>query len=204
MYSVRTCQEFRYPIHWTRGGAALTGPPSLPVHRSGRICAEQSALPPSGSPYPPRPLGTHPCLSPRALLRKPSSPDGFLVLFLGLALSLPPALPLSVPTSSLSLPTSKATFDLRGDHLSLIPIQLAGDCLGLARPRRGPTGADKALGQVRLARIDHAGIGQGIDQRRLARGKRALQCTPEVLRALHQLAVATQRFDHLVISGLRS
>src|SRR6476469_1009876 len=60
--------------------------------------------------------------------------------------------------------------------------------------------ARSSLRQVRLARVDDVGIGEDVDEGGQAGGERALQRRLEVAGTFHQLAVAAERGDDLVIA----
>lgn len=64
--------------------------------------------------------------------------------------------------------------------------------------------ARDASSEVGLAGVRNAGIGEHVDQRRHTPLKRTLERRSNVLGALHQLAVASKRCHHLVISGARA
>src|SRR5205814_215988 len=58
------------------------------------------------------------------------------------------------------------------------------------------------LGEVRAARVDDARVGEHVDQRRAAAGERALERRLELAGRPHELAVAAERLDHLVVARL--
>src|SRR5215210_6625430 len=57
--------------------------------------------------------------------------------------------------------------------------------------------------QVGLAGIGDARVGQHVHERRLAGGEGPFQGRPQLVRALHQLAVAAERLHHLVVAAAR-
>src|SRR5215207_4976715 len=63
-------------------------------------------------------------------------------------------------------------------------------------------GARGYLGQVRLARVDDLRIGEHIDQGGLARGEGAVEGRAQLVGAAHQLAMAAEGRNHLVVAGL--
>src|SRR5439155_15494486 len=56
------------------------------------------------------------------------------------------------------------------------------------------------LREIRAARIGDARIGQDVDQRRAPAGERALERRPQLGGCAHQLAVAAERGDHIVVA----